>query len=151
MILRRRYMEPAGFKGNSRFCDASTSNFYYKQFPRAHAVICVSNLCPWVISLFRLNATQWRGFQRGNLKLIPPGCCNAAGGWTLERSEILHQGEPVDHKTTIKLVESLATKHKLNDVRIRNQQYGDRAPRSRSRHSGRLGSRKASLTKALVR
>jgi len=113
MILYQRFMGPAGFNGSSRWADAKSSMFYYKQYPKVRAILCVSNTCRWEISLFRLTTAQWKSFNAGQLALIPPGCCNASGGRSIDKCEILSSIEPESHAAILKRVQRFERIRKL--------------------------------------
>ena len=111
MILLKRFMGPR-FKGSSRWADAATSNHYYKEYIGGE-VICVSNLCPWSIALFRMNPRQHAAFRQGRLSLVPPGCCNPSGGSSIERCQILREQEPKNHAEVLAFVAEMEAKYNL--------------------------------------
>jgi len=114
MILYQRFMGPAGFKGSSRWADAKSSMFYYKQYPKVRAILCVANTCRWEISLFRLSTEKWRAFNNGNLTIVPPGCCNVSGRRSIDKCEILSAIEPESHAAVLKRVRRFEQLRKLS-------------------------------------
>lgn len=112
MTLLLRYMGPAGFRGTNWQSGRAASSHYYKKYIGGE-IICVSNLCPWHISMFQLNPKQFRAFCQGKLSLVPPGCCNVGGGCAIERCKILRSQEPVDHAEVIAFIREMEAKYNL--------------------------------------
>jgi len=92
MNVRSKQVEPLGFKGNGMFCDSATHNYYYKSDPINFTITVIGNLFPQTICRFQLNSKQYKSFKEGNLSLVPPGCCNASGGPTINHCEVLFEG-----------------------------------------------------------
>lgn len=92
MNVRRKQVEPLGFKGSGMYAAAATHNHYYKSDPINFTVTVIGNMVPQTICRFQLNPKQYRMFKDGKLSLVPPGCCNPSGGPTIERCEVLFEG-----------------------------------------------------------
>lgn len=90
MNIYLRHLRPHGFKGIGMFSDSAWHLFYYRINHAERTVDVVGNY-PNTVSRFELTRPQFAAFKRGMLKLIPPGCCNAAGGRALENPRILFQ------------------------------------------------------------
>lgn len=92
MIVKTKLMKALGFKGSGMFVDSPSYSHYYKAIPEARCVLGLSNSCPSGIYVFRLTPEQYRAFERGKLGLVPPGCCNASGGKSVEDPAVLYEG-----------------------------------------------------------
>jgi hypothetical protein len=92
MIVKTKLMKALGFKGSGMFVDSPSYSHYYKAIPEARCVLGLGNSCPSCIYVFRLTPEQYRAFERGKLGLVPPGCCNATGGTSVEDPAVLYEG-----------------------------------------------------------
>ena len=93
MNVCRKHVESLGFKGNGMYPYSQYHTHFYQEDAKAHTITVIGNLVPQTISHFHLTPSQFTDFQDGKLSLIPNGCCNPAGGRSLERSEILFRGD----------------------------------------------------------
>jgi len=91
MNLYAKDMEAIGFKGSNIF-QSRWHHFYYRAVPKKKTVYIVDALDE-IVEHFTLSIQEWRAFKRGTLKLIPVGCCNAAGGRALEDPAIDFKGD----------------------------------------------------------
>ena len=65
---------------------------YYKKIPTSYKVVVVDNLEQRVV-VFNLGKRNYAKFEANKLALIPPGCCNPAGGAETDECDVLHEGE----------------------------------------------------------
>ncbi len=93
MHIQLKHVAPLGYVGSSIFSGAQNQWVYYKTIARTRCVILLSNYCPKNISFFRLSPGQFTKFKRGKLSLVPPYCCNPAGGPKLDKPNVFYEGE----------------------------------------------------------
>jgi hypothetical protein len=91
---------PLGFKYSGMFDPTPrTTGLFWKKRPRDDGgmdviYICSGSVKP-MIGAFRLDKKQTKKFEANKLHLCPPGCCNPAGGETVEagKDSIWFEGE----------------------------------------------------------
>ena len=84
-------MAEFGYKGSSIFRTAYY-NRYYKCLPSKNTVLSICFIDdPNTFCLFRLSEKEYRDFENGRLSLVPPGCCNASGGESIENNTIVYK------------------------------------------------------------
>ena len=92
MNFYTRHVKPLGFKGSGIFTDSKWYSTYYLVNPELRLVIILQNLSQ-ALSVYRLNACDFKRFREGKLSLIPPGCCNPSGGPSRTNAIVFHEGE----------------------------------------------------------
>lgn len=108
---KAKTMERYGFKGNSIFTDAKSHSLYYKKFPACRCVLVVANYnIPQSIQVFRLTPRDYRSFRRGNLSLVPVGCCHPTPGRFLNSPDVLWEGDFKDWRHVVSLVQEYEQK-----------------------------------------
>lgn len=107
MNLKRKHVEPLGFKGEGPFPDANFCSLYYRVDAKSLTVTILSNLTPQTLSRFVLSKRQFTAFKKGKLSLVPPNCCNASGGPTLEDPKVFFEGEFKNLKHVKELLASI--------------------------------------------
>jgi hypothetical protein len=106
MKIYLRHLKPLGFKGSGMWEDAKWSAHYYKVNNKTHTITVIGNLAPATISQFTLTPSNFKKFRGGKLALVPPDCCNASGGPSIEKFKLIYSGECLSPK---KLKELLGT------------------------------------------
>lgn len=126
--LHWKRMEPLGFKYAGVFIPKphDTDLFYKKH---GLGVIFVhANAYPVTIGAFLLTPKQAREFAKGNLSLVPPGCCNPTGRASIEGAITVWSGDvPTDEYLqsildgVVKLIDNHTEEHKKRVEQLRKQ------------------------------
>jgi hypothetical protein len=87
MNIKTKQIAPLGFNGSGMYDYATSYNHYYKKDPVNYRIIGVTSLCGNTVFSFQLTKEQYAAFEKGNLSLVPPGCCCASGRPYIDNDE----------------------------------------------------------------
>ncbi len=78
MQIKTKHVISLGFEGTSIW-SSSFHWLYKKTYPDHKAILVINNHEPQQIELFRLNALQYKKYQKNKLSLVPSGHCSVSG------------------------------------------------------------------------
>lgn len=107
MIIRRKQVEPLGFKGSDMYENAATHNHYYKKDPVKKTITVIGNLSPQTVSIFKLTDKQFAKFEKNKLGIVPPGCVSVSSRPMIETPDNVIEGDIKNKRHLMRILEVL--------------------------------------------